>query len=357
MKVLFDHQIFAQQRYGGVSKYFAEVIRRMPAGSWKISNAFSDNHYLEEFGLARTHPFPIKRDFPGKGRILNYLGMPVSIVDIVRNDFDVFHQTNFHYYSDTFLRKPMVTTYHDVNFLTGLNRNERMIRLQTRSLRRADHVVAVSENTRKDLLEYFSFVDPAKVTVIHHGIDAPYYATAERVCEYPYILFVGMRHMFKNFRRFAEAFALMAPKYPGLKVVCTRYGFSAEEREFFRKLGIEERMEVVEAPEETLNRLYRDAEMFVFPSLYEGFGMPILEAMVNGCPVALADASCFPEIAGDAGAYFEPESIDSIAATMSRILDDTAYRDSLVALGRERSSHFSWQRTADAHMAVYQSLL
>lgn len=356
MKILFDHQIFASQKYGGVSKYFAEVIRRLPENSWEISNTFSDNQYLKEFNLVKTTPFPVKRNFPGRSRLLAYLGMPKTICKLIGNRFDVFHQTNFHYYSNPFLRKPMVVTYHDVNFLTEQNRNERMVRLQTASLRRADKIIAISENTKKDLLSYFDFVDPGKVEVIHHGIDMPCYASTERLCDHPYILYVGMRHLFKNFTTFARAFARVAKKHPWLKVVCTRYGFTKAEYELFDELNIRDRMVSMEATEEMLNRLYRDAELFVFPSLYEGFGMPILEAMTNGCPVALANASCFPEIAEDAGAYFNPTDVDDMAATIARILDDSQLRASLIEKGRQQCSKFTWQSTADKHLEVYKSL-
>lgn len=287
------------------------------------------------------------------------LGKPYSLKIMRRGDFDVVHQTNFDPYLFKAIKgKPVVTTYHDTNFVTEYNYNPRMIRLQTESLRRSDAIIAISENTRRDMLKYFD-LNPDKITVIHHGIEMPRIPAGleARIVEEPYILYVGMRHLFKNFKNFVKGFGAIADKFPDVKVVCTRNPFNKEEHELFAQLGITDRMQVVTADEITLNRLYRDALFFVFPSLYEGFGMPILEAMANGCPTAIADASCFPEIGGDASLYFNPEDTDSIADTLKTMIQDESLRRELTRKGLQRASKFSWQRCADSHYALYKSLI
>lgn len=287
------------------------------------------------------------------------LGKPYSLKIMRRGDFDVVHQTNFDPYLFKATKgKPVVTTYHDTNFVTEYNYNPRMIRLQTESLRRSDAIIAISENTRRDMLKYFD-LNPDKITVIHHGIEMPRIPASlgARIVEEPYILYVGMRHLFKNFKNFVKGFGAIADKFPDVKVVCTRNPFNKEEQELFAQLGITDRMQVVTADEVTLNRLYRDALFFVFPSLYEGFGMPILEAMANGCPTAIADASCFPEIGGDASLYFNPKDTDSIADTLKTMIQDESLRRELTRKGLQRASKFSWQRCADSHYALYKSLI
>lgn len=359
MKVLFDHQIFTSQQFGGVSKYFAEVIHRLPPESWKISAWLSNNEYARHYGLFKMTPFLPGRNFRGKGRIMAELGKPYSLKIMRRGDFDVVHQTNFDPYLFKATKgKPVVTTYHDTNFVTEYNYNPRMIRLQTESLRRSDAIIAISENTRRDMLKYFD-LNPDKITVIHHGIEMPRIPAGleARFVEEPYILYVGMRHLFKNFKNFVKGFGAIADKFPDVKVVCTRNPFNKEEQELFAQLGITDRMQVVTADEVTLNRLYRDALFFVFPSLYEGFGMPILEAMANGCPTAIADASCFPEIGGDASQYFNPKDTDSIADTLKTMIQDESLRRELTRKGLQRASKFSWQRCADSHYALYKSLI
>jgi glycosyltransferase involved in cell wall biosynthesis len=359
MKILFDHQIFSSQVYGGVSKYFAEVITRLPAENWEISAWLSNNEYVKFHHLFKATSFFPQINFRGKGRIMSELGKPYSIYKMLQGKYDVVHQTNF----DTYLikaigTKPMVTTYHDINFLTEQNYQPRMVELQKKSLERADAVIAISENTKRDMLRYFD-IDEKKISVVYHGIDIPVIPSQfdDRVVQVPYILFVGMRHLFKNFKNFIKAFATVSKKYPEVHIVCTRQDFSSEELALFHSLGIESKMKVIKADEVTLNRLYRDALFFIFPSKYEGFGMPILEAMINKCPVALANSSCFPEIAGNAGIYFNPNEIDSIAEIIEKFLDSQTLREIYAQKGYERALKFTWQETSNRHFEIYKSLM
>ena len=359
MKVLFDHQIFSSQRYGGVSKYFAEIINLMPKDMREISAWLSNNEYVKHYSLFKATSFFPNKEFRGKGRVMSELGKVFSLYKIKQGDFDIFHQTNFDDYCIPALgNKPMVTTYHDVNFLTERNYNKRMVNLQRKSLARADKIIAISQNTKNDMLKYFD-IDSNKIEVIHHGVskielnldDQP------QMIDTPYILYVGMRHAFKNFKMFVKAFGQIASKYPDVNVICTRSHFTLDELELFKQLKIENRFKVFLADEVTLARLYRDALFFVFPSIYEGFGMPILEAMVYGCPTALADASCFPEIAKDAALYFDPNDVDSIASTLDKYLNSADTRKLYSSRGLERVSYFSWERCAKQHINVYNSLL
>lgn len=359
MKILFDHQIFASQKYGGVSKYFAELLYNLPEGSWDLPSFLSNNEYVYELGLIRKRPFLPRYEFRGKGRMMAELGKPHSIMKIKAGKYDVFHQTNYDDYCIKYLaNKPMVTTYHDVNFLTEQNYNKRMDRLQHTSLKRADKIVAISENTKKDIQNFFD-VDEKRIKVIYHGVDRFTIPSSleDRVFPYPYILFVGNRHLFKNFATFIEAFGNIAPKYKEIHVVCTKSDFTVNEKEKFHQLGITDKMHVIKADEMTLARLYRDAVFFIFPSKYEGFGMPILEAFSRQCPVALSNTSCFPEIAMDAGAYFDPNDVDSIAETMIHLLDDSDYRELLKNRGNDRVACFSWEKCAKEHYDLYSSLV
>lgn len=359
MKVLFDHQIFSSQRFGGVSKYFAEIIHRMPQDTYDISAWLSNNEYVKYYSLFNQVSFFPDKTFRGKGRIMAELGKLYSLHKIRQGDFDVFHQTNFDTYCLPALRtKPMVTTYHDVNFLTERDRNDRMVELQRASLKRADKVIAISNNTKNDMLKFFD-IDPQKIEVIYHGVSKINFSKehTERIVDYPYILYVGMRHTFKNFKRFIRAFATIASRFPEVKVVCTRSNFTKEEMELFEECGIKDRLIFVIADEVELAKLYRDALFFVFPSLYEGFGMPILEAMAYGCPTALARASCFPEIAEDAALYFDPNDIDSIAYTLEQYLSSEELRQEYANKGSIRVNNFSWEKCAQQHIELYQSLL
>lgn len=357
MKVLFDHQIFSMQVIGGVSKYFAEMIHRLPSDIWEVSAWLSNNEYVKNYKLFKSSSFLPHLTFHGKNYLMRNIGKPYSLYKIVQGKFDVFHQTHFETYCIKALgTKPMVTTYHDVNFLTEMCNNRTIARWQYKSLARADKVVAISQNTKRDMLHYFD-IDPNKIQVIYHGVDLPSYNTTEKVFSMPYILYVGARSKFKNFKRFAQAYALIAAKFPEIKVVCTYMPFTKEELEMFEDLNIQKNMLHCNADEETLYRLYRDALFFVFPSLYEGFGMPILEAMVNGCPIVISEASCFPEIAGDAALYFDPKDVDSIRYALERMIGDGDLRRFYAKKGLERVKRYSWVKCAQEHLELYKSLL
>lgn len=353
MKILFDHQIF-RLVYGGASKYFAMMINSLPQDTWEIASMFTSNEYIREKRLKNTVPYLFK----GQALLYDYINRPFTNMKLRQGRFDVFHQTDFGTYCLSSLgTKPMVTTYHDSN-LSTIDPHPEIVARQAQSIKRADAIICVSENTKKDMLNLFN-VDEAKAHVIYHGIEIPDMSIlpSERIIEEPYILYVGRRSAYKNFKRFAIAFSKLSKTNDGIKLVCTSMPFSKEELELFARLNISNKVVHISASEQIMQRLYRDALFFVFPSLYEGFGMPILEAWSCHCPVLLSNTSCFPEIAGDAGLYFEPTSVDDIHDAMSRAIDNEDIRKSLIAKGNERVKEFSWQRCADEHMKVYKSLV
>lgn len=357
LKILFDHQLFSYQKFGGASKYFAMLLNALPKDVWETTTILSNNEYVNYLNLFPHKSFCAKHYFRGQGRIMNELNKPYSIYRLRKQDYDVFHQTHFETYCLKCIgTKPMVTTFHDVNFST-FNPNKRIVGYQKKSLERADHIIAVSNNTKKDLVNMFN-VREDKVSVIYHGIVHPKtYQKEDSLVSYPYILYIGTRGYHKNFERFVRAFALLSNEYPNVKVVCTFKPFTPQEIDFFRKLHVEERFVHFIADEKEINILYQNALFFIFPSLYEGFGMPILEAMVNRCPVVLSNASCFPEIAEDAALYFDPLQEEDICLKMKSILDDSILRESLISKGIDRVKEFSWKKCAAQHLEVYKSLL
>lgn len=357
MKVIFDHQLFSYQKYGGASKYFAELIRHLPPDICETTTLLSNNEYIKEYNLFNPYHFLPNKWFRGQGRIMNELNKPYSFIKLLKKNYDVFHQTHFETYCIKAIGdKPMVTTFHDTNF-SNYNKNDKMVSLQKKSLQRANKVITISQNTKKDLIQIFNIADE-KIEVIYHGVDSNKRELSEsRIIEQPYLLFVGDRNGYKNFDRFIHAFSLLTTLYKDLHVICTRNKFEKHEEELFNKLRISDKLLHVSADEPTLARLYRDAVMFVFPSLYEGFGMPILEAMIQGCPVALADSSCFPEIAEDAALYFNPYEIDDIYDKIKLLLENESLRSEFIIKGKNRSALFSWEKSAYKHLQLYQSLL
>ena len=173
-----------------------------------------------------------------------------------------------------------------------------------------------------------------------------------------YVLYVGERCRHKNFRGLLPAFAHLATALPDLHLVCAgQKGFDRAELDLIQELGLADRCESVSVNDEQLTFLYQNAALLVVPSLYEGFGLPVLEAFDASCPVALSDTGSFPEIAGDAALYFDPSDVTSIEKALRKLLSDHALRQVLIHRGRERLQRFSWATTAERTAAVYKKCL
>lgn len=367
MKVLFDHQVFSIQKYGGASKYFCELLKNIPQENWDTSTLFSNNEYLKVSQLITISDPLAWVNFKRKSFVLNLLNRPFSIYKLRKGDYDIFHQTHFETYClNSIGKKKMVTTFHDMNHVkfagmykySFIKGEHWMENVQKKSLSRADKIIAISQNTKKDLMDFWG-IDKNKITVIHHGVDKVRIPDLpiERAYPKPYILFVGERDGFKNFDRFIKAFSSLVGHYKDICLICTGKRFSIEEINTIKNLGIDHRVVQISASERFMAQLYRDAEMLLMPSLSEGFGMPALEAMVYDCPVVLSQTSCFPEIVGDAGLYFDPYEIDDISQKMSMLLDSTNLKNSIIERGQQKLKNYSWEKTANEHVSVYKSLM
>jgi glycosyltransferase involved in cell wall biosynthesis len=173
-----------------------------------------------------------------------------------------------------------------------------------------------------------------------------------------YILFVGERKRHKNFLRFVDAVSYLKQKNIDINVVCVGGGaFSNNEMNYFIKNKIEDLFIQFSVPPEVLPCFYQNADLFIYPSLYEGFGIPILEAFSNNCPVILSNTSCFSEIAGDAALYFSPESHIEMAETILNVIENMSVKDKLIKSGTAKLSNFSWQKTASETENIYSKIL
>ncbi|HOW97359.1 MAG TPA: glycosyltransferase family 1 protein [Kiritimatiellia bacterium] len=226
-----------------------------------------------------------------------------------------------------------------------------------RGLRRADRIIAISESTRRDLLDLFP-LDPARVRAVPLGVSppAPGLLAEEALrsvrsrygLDRPYFFYCGSLSPRKNAVRTLEAFARIRDRVPHNFVVTA--GKSWKDRAVFRaveRLGLRDRFRRLGAvPAADLPALYRAADAFVYVSLYEGFGLPILEAMSCGCPVLTSRASAMPEAAGDAALLVDPADVGAIAEGLERILKDRALADGLRVRGARRAAEFTWEATA-----------
>ncbi|MEA3345536.1 MAG: glycosyltransferase family 1 protein [Chloroflexota bacterium] len=269
---------------------------------------------------------------------------------------------------------PSVLTVHDLVFRL-LPHHHKLLNYVFLNLamplfiRRADHLIAVSHSTREDLVRLYS-VDPSEITVIHEAADPRFRPQPAEEIERVrrehglpehFILSLGTIEPRKNHRRLIEALSLL--RRLGAEgwrlVVAGEKGWLYQP--FFRRLeelGLEDEVILLgHVPEADLPALYSAATLFVFPSLYEGFGLPPLEAMACGTPVVCSRASSLPEVGGEAALYFDPTDVEEMAQAMYEVLRDGALRAEMQKRGLEQAKRFSWERTAEETMAVYQDVI
>ena len=253
---------------------------------------------------------------------------------------------------------PAVVTIHDLSFERHpelMSRRDRFVfrTMVPRSVRRAARVLAVSEWTKQDLIEHYG-IAAEKVVVTPNGVDSLFAPNGSRRRGAPYALFVGTLQPRKDPIAALEALALVDRELR-LMLVGPDKGSEGEARRVAAKLGLEERVQFTGHVEKhELAELYRGAACLVFPSRYEGFGLPVVEAMASGTPVVASATGSIPEIAGDAAILVEPGDPAALAGGIERAIAD---RDRLVPAGLERASRYSWSETARLTLAVYEELL
>ncbi|MGB1249182.1 MAG: glycosyltransferase family 4 protein [Candidatus Promineifilaceae bacterium] len=222
-------------------------------------------------------------------------------------------------------------------------------------LRRVDHVVTSSEHSRCEIVRWMG-VSAENITPIPLGIHPQFAPKSPNPSTPPYILFVGNLTERKNLRRALEAFALIAPRFPALRfcLVGPRTWRQTPIETVVTRLGIENRVDLLgSVPNEQLPQLYSDAQLLLFPSLYEGFGLPVIEAMACGTPVITSNVSSLPEVAGEAAVQVDPTNVAEIAQAVQQVLESADYRQMLIARGLKRSIQFTWLETAKRTVALY----
>lgn len=363
MKVWFDHQIFSIQRYGGVSRYFVELLH----GLRQIEGIDADviapahiNAYLR--GNDSRHPLSFALPFPKKGlryrpaftaplfRLANWIGSP-----------DVIHETHYLLGSRHLSKRArVVTTCHDMIFEKRpewVPGSADRAALKRKTFERADAIICISNHTRNDLIDIYPDMESKAVT-IYHGVDhAPAPDCVAVDLPKPYLLYVGTREGYKNFNPMINALGRSKLLRERFHLVCFGGGLvSAEERRLSLDAGFPpERIHHYSGSDSLLAYFYKHAAAFVFPSLYEGFGMPLTEAMAQGCPIACSSASCFPEVCGDAAVYFDGQDIDDMSNVIEALVMQP--RDQMQIALTNRSSQFSWRRCVAETTRVYQSIV
>lgn len=366
MKVIYDSQVFAQQEFGGISRYIYALalhLSRVPGVEAEIVAPIHINEYLKAADGSIVTGCYVRR-LPKTARVIKALsaGLCGPVARFKRPD--LVHET---YYAERPIcrsKVPHVVTVHDMIeelFPASFSSGYPVAQLKKLAVQRADHIFCNSENTRRDLIAMHPQCAD-RVTVTHLGYDdLPHTGlqALELIGAAPFILHVGGRHGYKNFDGLLRAFASSPWLNENFRLVCFGAGaFSASERSLIAGLGLSPSQVIqLGGGDDRLAALYKGATAFVYPSKYEGFGIPPLEAMSTDCPVICSKTSSIPEVVGDAGEYFDPDESQSIRSAIERVLQSPSRRAELVSLGRDRCKHFSWERCAQETLAVYRRLV
>ena len=218
------------------------------------------------------------------------------------------------------------------------------------SAHRSHRLIAVSEATRSDLLRFYR-IPKERVTVVHHGVE-PAFSRLNRSHTEPYLLCVSTLHPHKNLTRLIRAYGRKERDFP--LILAGLRGFHTETIErLIEEMGLQDSVQITGwVPRAELYSLYERARAFVYPSTFEGFGMPVLEALAAGIPVACSDIPPLREVASDAALYFDPLNEDHIASAIERVMTDASLRERLSTAGRERARPFTWERCAEQTLKI-----
>jgi glycosyltransferase involved in cell wall biosynthesis len=367
MNIAFDHQIFTRQAYGGISRYFARLASDLMSLNNRvyIMAPLHANRYLDEIPEAIVNGLKFET-FPGKTKSLVLaINHQLSKRAFSGLSIDVLHET---YYSSLPVCKNarcrIITVYDMIHekYPSYFSRWDRTIKNKRQAIDRADHVICISHSTKKDLCELYDIADE-KVSVVHLGCDVfsmlPSGDAKPRSFNRPFLLYVGSRRGYKNFEGMLRAISINNDLKRNFDVVAFGGGqFTSKENELILRLGFAENsVRQIGGDDNLLARLYLDARAFVYPSIYEGFGLPPLEAMAHGCPVVTSNSSSLPEVVGDAGAYFNPWDDDAQSQAIASVVFDEQLRSKLISSGSSRVAAFTWDRCAQETQAVYQKVI
>jgi glycosyltransferase involved in cell wall biosynthesis len=373
MKVFIDGLIFGRQKWGGISRMWEEYLVRLPqhVSSMKLLIPFSfDNQSLEKVLKYRDTFGVVKDYFYWPVRYFERVKVRSKILKILylNHSYDIFHSTLF---STVFDKKiKTIVTVHDMipeifykDFSDKWSRLECKKKEQT--LRNADKIITVSHNTKKDLLEIYPWISEKKVKVIYHGLfpepkNNPPLATINQTFSldlkpFKYFLYVGNRCGYKNFDILLSLIETN-PRYKESFFLCVGGEKPFQLEAYLEVKGLRKNFLFINyLSDDELSCIYKNASALIFPSKYEGFGLPVLEAMANDCPVVCSNKSSLPEVGGEAAFYFDADSTISLDLALKQVLK--ADRTEVIRRGKANTKRFSWDKSCRKLADVYEDAI
>ena len=364
MRILYDGSIYKMQVMGGINRYFQNLIQRLPDCYTPIltTTGISDIDCPQHSNLKLKcyHRFGLH---PGR---ISYFLEPYYFRWIEREIRpDLWHPTYYNLLSQreiSNISRPIVITVHDTIheiFADRLDPDRQQARIKNKAISAADLILCISENTHKDLLKYYPHVEKkVKVTHLASYLHENLVTGDPSPIADPYFLYVGSRWFYKNIETLLKAFAKIISVYKEIKLCFVGIGFNKQEQKQLDELNLTDAIVLHNCiSDRALAQLYHNSIALVYPSLYEGFGLPPLEAMSCGTVAIASNVSSIPEVVGDAALLFEPTLVDELADLMLFLLDNPLERDRLIEKGKQRAKLFSWENTVNQTVKAYQSLL
>ena len=345
MKIFFDHQIFSSQVFGGISRYHIQLIKHLDV-EWELPLFFSNNFYLKE--LKTVPGFFRETHFKGKNRILERINRIKAISEIKKGNFDIYHPT---FYGNCLVqhlkKRPMVLTLHDMihDRFPELPASKWERKAKYAMAHLAQVIIVPSQFTADELITLYN-VPAQKIHVVCHG--GPEWKMPSIPLEENRFLFVGARTYYKNFSVVLKALKMV----PECSLIIVGYPLSSTEEMLVKDLGVKERIKVVDASDDELKELYSSSSALIFPSLMEGFGLPVIEAFAANCPVICSDIPVFHEVGGDAALYFDPDSPAALASAMKENMKHR-FTENIA----KQCAEFSWAKCAAETRSVYEKVL
>jgi glycosyltransferase involved in cell wall biosynthesis len=366
MRIAFDHQIFTQQTYGGISRYFTRIAHEF-LGRGENVRLFAPLHinaYVASLPPDTVQGRRLRRYPPKTTRIFFACNQLISRRHIALWKPDLVHETYYARHSSAPLNCPTVVTVHDMIhelFSGHFSSRDKTAVTKAMAIARADHVICVSQNTKRDLISLLGTPEH-KISVVLLGFDQLSHHTQSQHMQEtkakPFLLYVGYRGGYKNFVGFLKSVAASQALRADFNVVAFGGGkFTPAELALIVSLGFAPNQVLQVSGDDTLlGGYYAKASAFVYPSLYEGFGIPPLEAMAHSCPVVSSNTSSMPEVIGHAGEYFNPMNTTEMQYAIESVVYSASRQAELKELGNARLANFSWAKCADQTLAVYRTL-
>lgn len=359
MKVFYDGQIYKLAPNQGISRYFTNIISRLPESYTPILTTYSRVNYPSHQNL---QVFKYKSFRPS--RISSFLEKTYFQIVERSIKFNLIHPTYYSLLSQQKLSSykcPIILTVWDMIhelFPERIDPYGQQAEEKRKAIHAAQIIICISENTKKDLLDrYLLPEDKVKVNYLAAAININIAYGSEPVPSRPYYLYVGGRSSYKNFDGLLSAFAKAVSVQPNLALCVVGSPLTLIEHQLIADFKLTNHIEHYSYASDThLAKLYRCSIALVYPSLYEGFGIPPLEAMSCGTATIAANSSSIPEVVGDAAILFNPQATFDLADILISLVDKPLERDRLIAKGYQRAKMFSWDKTATQTFNIYRSV-